>query len=1121
MIDHKTMLSVSSAVTLSIAGIAARADTITIGQELTNRSLRDGGSGNLFGAEAFGFDAGTVRRWSIRGQTATYAETRNITPLILEQTGGGGVGSVTVRGIGTTRALAHSTGVQTFDFGLQSGSERMGPRHYFGWVDGDGTGPVNQGTMSYDEGDQHYTLWFGGRGVVTTGAVYAVSRNLNRRYSLQVAIDVDRGEAVGNGANQRAAVDGASGATFVLANPFAQAGHVTQWAFWSGTDGTRSVTPLILERAGGNLVLRGVGTTRTAAANQGTMTYDFGLQSGTNAVKDSQFFGWVDASVDYATGDPSNNRGVVTHATDELFDCKVIYLGAGKPAGTFLPGQSLGAGTLLDRAYSVQALSVIPVGGALTVSSPYGTPDPSGTRGYFPGSGFTASVVEAVTSGTTQYVCTGWSGSGSAPLSGTTNAAVFTITNDSALAWQWGTNYYLDITANPGGTTDVHSAFFAVGTNVTVTAYPTNNAIGANWSGDVDGCTIVSNRITCPMDRPRVIVADFPSLADGLMAYWNLDEGDATIVLDPYGNVGDAGALAGGTASPTWIDGKVGANALGFSGSNFATAAYSSDIGLLTGSSITSAVTIQAWVFFNSNAPGAHDILDKRPAANTGGWTLEIDGDNLSWWINNGGGGGDWNLCRATGAIPGWEGQWVHLVLTWQSGTKMKMVVNDTTTFESETPVGGTVFFRNDVFYFGARVPGNNRFLDGAIDEVAIWSRALSAGEITALYNGGEGRPVVSGLRAADVSSVAVAQEGDVRGAGVTLLAKSFGADSGVGAANGGTVNGITFPAAPGTNHAEFTSAANSAWGTYDASTSLSGDLDSIFSGTLGLDDLGASPNRRSVLTLSGLEVGTRYRLQWLSAAEGQTAGFWTFRNSDQGDVIATVGRHPNRNTRIAFRATNTTQSIHVQEVPTAAPLINAYVLQQVQTIRPTVHAYSPGWNRLPNLVNGTTPNPADANFAVGFDRTPAGDLKSDDAYNVHGGGPSAQGQAYALTNTNPWLVFDLGEPVNLASLLLWNGNQQTDRQARSFDVRVSATNDFSAATLLSVSHLPNRPLSGVMPADAIDLSELGGELAGARYVRLDNFVNYGDPEFVVLSEVRFEVTTAVPQPEGMLIIVQ
>ena len=1263
------------AVSLGLCATAVHADTFVIGQELTNRAQRDSGQGNLFGAEVFGFSEGTVRRWSVRGQATSYTGTRDLTPLILEQTGAGGLGSVTVRGIGTTRVLPHSTDVQTFDFGLRSGSSRMGPRHYFGWVDSDGAGAANQGTMSYGDGN-HHTLWFGGGGVVATGRVHALSRNLNRRYSLQVTIDIDRGEAIGNGASQRGLTEPGLGGVFVQDSPFTQAGHLTQWAFWSWTDGTRSITPLILEQVGGAFVLRGVGTSRAPAANQGTMTYDFGLQSGTNAVAARHYFGWVDASVDYTSGDPTSNAGVAWYAGDEFFSSKARFLGNGHTAGTFLPGRDFGAGTLQNKAYSVQALSVIPAGGALTVSSQHGTPVPSGEHGYFPGSVVTASVDDVVTSGATQYVCMGWAGTGSALESGTTNTAVFTITNDSTVVWLWGTNYYLDVTAHPGGTTDVHSgwfalgsdvtvtafainggtvawsgntngctfpsatritcpmdgpraivvdflvatnayltvisahgdavpatgmihqyapgssvdtsvtnspvtagttqyvctgwsrvgsepdtgsgtnssftitehttqtwhwatnyyldvvakpggttdvhsAFFPSGTNVTVTGYPTNDAFGVSWSGDTDGCTIVSNAITCPMDQPRTIVAEFPTLTDGLMAYWNFDEGGSTVVLDPYGKVGDAGALAGGTAAPAWVDGKVGSNALEFNGSNFASAAYSSDIGQLTGSSITSAITIQAWVRFDTSAPGSHDILDKRPTNNTGGWTLEIDGDNLSWWINNGGGGGNWNLCRATGAIPGWLGQWTHLVLTWQSGTKMKMVVNDATTFESAAPVGETIFFRSDFLYLGAHISGNDRFLDGAIDEVTIWNRALSAGEIAALYNGGDGRPVTSGLRAADISSVPVTQESDVRGAGNTLLAKSFGAASDFGAAQGGTVNGVTLSASPGTNHAEFSSSANSVWPDYDASTSLSGDLDSIFSGTMGLDARGTSPNRRSVLTLTGLEPGMRYRLQWLSAAEGQTTGFWTFRNRDQGDVIATVGRHPSRNTRISFRATNTTQRIHVQEVPTAAPLINGYVLQQVQTVRPTVHASSPGWNRLANLVNGTTPNPADANFATGFDRWPAGDLKSDDAYNVHGNGASAQGQAYALTNTNPWLVFDMGAPENLATLLLWNGNQQTDRQARSFDVRVSDTDDFSSATVLKVTGLPNRPISAARPADAIDLSALGSELAGARYVRLDNFVNYGDPDFLVLSEVRFEVRATAPGPEGTLIIVR
>jgi len=170
--------AVAFAALLSLGTAVILADSITIGQELTNRANLDGGQGNLFGAEVFGFREGTVRRWSIRSGTAAYTGTRSITPVILEQTAAGGLGSVTVRGIGTPRALTHSVDVQTFDFGLQSGSASMGPRHYFGWVDGDGAGAVNQGTISYGGGN-HHTLWFGGGGVVTTGRVYSAS-NLNR-----------------------------------------------------------------------------------------------------------------------------------------------------------------------------------------------------------------------------------------------------------------------------------------------------------------------------------------------------------------------------------------------------------------------------------------------------------------------------------------------------------------------------------------------------------------------------------------------------------------------------------------------------------------------------------------------------------------------------------------------------------------------------------------------------------------------------------------------------------------------------------------------------------------------------------------------------------------------------
>ncbi|MCF7848399.1 MAG: DUF1566 domain-containing protein [Kiritimatiellales bacterium] len=75
----------------------------------------------------------------------------------------------------------------------------------------------------------------------------------------------------------------------------------------------------------------------------------------------------------------------------------------------------------------------------LTVSSPYGSPVPDiGTNAFETGSTVTCSVANVESDGVT-YECTGWSGVGSVPLSGTTNTVIFTLTEDSSIRWKWKT----------------------------------------------------------------------------------------------------------------------------------------------------------------------------------------------------------------------------------------------------------------------------------------------------------------------------------------------------------------------------------------------------------------------------------------------------------------------------------------------------------------------------------------------------------------------------------------------------------------------------------------------------------------------------------------------------------
>jgi hypothetical protein len=83
----------------------------------------------------------------------------------------------------------------------------------------------------------------------------------------------------------------------------------------------------------------------------------------------------------------------------------------------------------------------------LTVSSAYDSPTP--LSGWFDsGSSITESVTSPVSGGAgTRFVCTGWSGTGSVPSSGSASSVTFSITTPSSIIWNWKTQYYLTVTS--------------------------------------------------------------------------------------------------------------------------------------------------------------------------------------------------------------------------------------------------------------------------------------------------------------------------------------------------------------------------------------------------------------------------------------------------------------------------------------------------------------------------------------------------------------------------------------------------------------------------------------------------------------------------------------------------
>ena len=124
-----------------------------------------------------------------------------------------------------------------------------------------------------------------------------------------------------------------------------------------------------------------------------------------------------------------------------------------------------------------------------------------------------------ITAGTTQFVCTGWSRTGSSAGSGATTNSTFTITEATTHTWMWKTNYFLQTAAGFGGTADQNGTWWRSTSNATVTATLDDGYALATWSGDVPEGSQNDNPLVLPMDRPRSVTATFAPVA-GLTAVW-------------------------------------------------------------------------------------------------------------------------------------------------------------------------------------------------------------------------------------------------------------------------------------------------------------------------------------------------------------------------------------------------------------------------------------------------------------------------------------------------------------------------------------------------------------------------------------------------------------------------
>jgi archaellum component FlaF (FlaF/FlaG flagellin family) len=226
---------------------------------------------------------------------------------------------------------------------------------------------------------------------------------------------------------------------------------------------------------------------------------------------------------------------------------------------------------------------------------------------------------------------------------------------------------------------------------------------GTNWDGS--SCTV-------------------PVPAD-LVAYWKFDESSGTTASDSSGN-GNTGTLYGGLSSTGWRSGSscISGSCLRFDGTN--------DYIRITNSQsldLQAPFSVEAWVYPTATPSTWNSIIYAGGSRTSQPYTeveLSLTSSRQVWWCTNNG----LARCFNSGTVP--LNAWSHIVGTWD-GTTMRSYINGTQV--GTMTLSGTVTEINNDALIGAGVDVTEpQYFNGIIDELKVFTKALTAAEVQAEY---------------------------------------------------------------------------------------------------------------------------------------------------------------------------------------------------------------------------------------------------------------------------------------------------------------------------------------------------------------------------------------------------
>lgn len=204
---------------------------------------------------------------------------------------------------------------------------------------------------------------------------------------------------------------------------------------------------------------------------------------------------------------------------------------------------------------------------------------------------------------------------------------------------------------------------------------------------------------------------------------------ESWITLKDYSSYGNDGTLHG----PVWIEEGVVGGAIKFDGDDFITI---DDTATLGGYGTWSEITVEFWIKPQAEHRGARIIARKEVSETTGSFIVGFrtsifnPTNTLFWGIDN----GDWEEVYDTSMTVLDLNTWQHVVCTYKSGPGLTIYIDGTE--RANQPLTGTIQYdsKERLFIGSGGEADPSRYLNGILDEVRIYPKALSTSQVSQRY---------------------------------------------------------------------------------------------------------------------------------------------------------------------------------------------------------------------------------------------------------------------------------------------------------------------------------------------------------------------------------------------------